>query len=75
MEPTGSTAINKIMATKKIPKQGAPIQLADKKIKPRKPLVRSKAAGEREIAGLRRGQAARDAAPANGEDDVRASLI
>jgi uncharacterized protein YrrD len=38
-------------------------------------LVSSAAVGEREIAGLRRGQAKRDAAPLAGEGDARSSLF
>ncbi|MEO6569202.1 MAG: PRC-barrel domain-containing protein, partial [Opitutaceae bacterium] len=38
-------------------------------------LVSSPAMAEREIAGLRRGQAERDSAPVAGESDIRSSLI
>jgi hypothetical protein len=52
-----------------------PVRAADKKPIPSKPLVRSTAEAEREIAGLRRGQEARDAAPTEAETSIRASLI
>ena len=66
---------SKIMTTNKSLKDRGAVRTPDKKLSPQKPLVKSPAVAEREIAGLRRGQSERDAAPAPGESDARASLL
>jgi hypothetical protein len=56
-------------------KKPDPVLGTDKKTHSQGPLVSSPAAAKREIDGLRRGQEERDAAPADGENDARATLI
>ena len=52
-----------------------PVRATDKKPSPPKPIASSPAEAEREIAGLRGGQEARDAAPTEADTAARATLI
>ena len=59
----------------KFPQSRKPVRAADKKPSPPKPIASSPAEAEREIAGLRRGQEARDTAPTEADTAARATLI
>jgi len=59
----------------KSPQSRKPVRATDKKPSPPKPIASSPAEAEREIAGLRGGQEARDAAPTEAETSIRTSLI
>ncbi|MEO6874229.1 MAG: DUF2934 domain-containing protein [Opitutaceae bacterium] len=57
------------------PQSRNPVPTAIPKTEPKSPLVSSRAMAEREIAGLRRGQAERDATRTPADYDIQATLI
>ena len=63
------------MKTDKSSKRHDSARVTDQKARPKTPLVSSPTVAEREIAGLHRGDAEREAAPSTGATDARATLI